>query len=411
MRRARWAIALALLAAALVAVSQGGARTETPRTTKAGTVKIGISLPLTGRFSEPGSDAAKGYKIWAALVNKAGGLHGKKIVLDIKDDASDQGTIVSDYNRLISSDHVDLLLGTFSSFLNLPASSVAERNHMVFVAPAGGSPALFARHYHYYFFAQQATAPHQGDLFSAWMKHKVKASKRPKSIAYPILDDPFTKPVIDGIRAKMEALGIKTAYYKVYPTDTTDFDTIAQQIKSSGADAVVHGATFQDGVALIRSMIKLGYNPKVLFQTTAPTEASDYAKGIGIKNTTGVMFAVSYAPKAKGKRFPLNPQFVRAYKKAYKAPAPTEDAADAFAAAQVLQAAVKGTKGFDQDKMATWLHSHPVRTILGPLSWDSDGAPRQAFFLAQWQKGRAQILSPSYIRTTKKIIYPKPHWH
>ena len=346
----------------------------------------------------------------AALVNKAGGLRGKQVSLDIKDDASDQATIVSDYNRLINEDKVDLLLGTFSSFLNLPASSVAERNHMVFVAPAGGSPALFARHYHYYFFAQQATAPHQGDLFSGWVK-KLSPGKRPQSIAYPTLDDPFTKPVVDGIRTKLEKLGIKTVYSKVYPTDTTDFDTIAQQIKSSGADAVVNGATFQDGVGLVRSMIKLNYNPKLFFQTTAPTEAADYAKAIGTANTTGVFTAISYAANAKGRRFPMNPQFVKAYKKAYKTPVPTEDAADAFAAAQVLQAAVNGTKGFDQDKMANWLHSHPTRTILGPLSWDQDGAPRQAFFLSQWQKGKPQILSPSYIRTAKKAIYPKPRWH
>src|SRR5919201_1147243 len=346
MRRSRWAFALALLSAALIAVGQVSARTESPGAAKAGTIKIGISLPLTGRFSEPGTDAMKGYKIWASLVNKGGGLLKKKAVLDIKDDASDQATIVSDYNRLISEDHVDLLLGTFSSFLNLPASSVAEKNHMFFVAPAGGSPALSARHYHFYFFAQQATAPHQGDLFSAWAK-RLPASKRPQSVAYPTLDDPFTKPVIDGIRTKLEAAWFKTAY----------------------------------------------------------------SKAIGVKNTSGVMYAVSYASKAKGARFPLNQQFVKAYKKQYKAPIPTEDAADAFAAAQVLQTAVKKVGKLDQDQMADWLHSHLVHTILGPLSWDSDGAPREAFFLAQWQKGKPQILSPKYIRTTKKIIYPKPAWH
>src|ERR671937_2515210 len=183
MRRARWAFALALLSAALVAVGQVSAKTDSTGTTMAGTIKIGISLPLTGRFAEPGTDAMKGYKIWASLVNKSGGLLGKKISLDIKDDASDQATIVSDYNRLINEDHVDLLLGTFSSFLNLPASSVAEKNHMVFVAPAGGSPALFARHHHFFFFAPPATGPHPGDLFSAWVK-KLARAKRPQSIAY-----------------------------------------------------------------------------------------------------------------------------------------------------------------------------------------------------------------------------------
>jgi branched-chain amino acid transport system substrate-binding protein len=407
MRRTWWALVLTVLAAgALIAASQVAARPDSP---DASPIKIGISLPLTGRFSEPGTEAAKGYKIWAALVNKKGGLLHRKVELTIRDDASDQNTIVSDYNRLISQDRVDLLLGTFSSFLNLPASSVAEKNRMVFVAPAGGSPALFARHYHYYFFAQQATAPHQGDLFSAWVK-KLAASKQPKAIAYPTLDDPFTKPVIDGIRTKLEAAGLKTVYSKVYPTDTTDFDTIASQIKNSGADAVVHGATFEDGVGLIRSMIKLGVNPKLMFQTTAPTEGAEYAKAIGAKNTTGVMFAVSYAPLAKGKLFPMNKELVAAYKKGNKGHLPAEDAADAFAAAQVLQAAVKGVGSLDQDKMADWLHSHVVRTVLGPLSWDKDGAPRQAFFLAQWQRGKAQILSPKYLATTKKTIYPKPRW-
>src|SRR5438477_3249308 len=161
MRRARWALGLALLAAALIAVGQVSATTKASGAAQAGTIKIGISLPLTGRFSEPGTDAMKGYKIWASLVNKSGGLLKKKIVLDIKDDASDQATIVSDYNRLISDLHVDLLLGTFSSFLNLPASSVAEKNRMVFVAPAGGSPALFARHYHDLLLEQAAALVHE----------------------------------------------------------------------------------------------------------------------------------------------------------------------------------------------------------------------------------------------------------
>jgi branched-chain amino acid transport system substrate-binding protein len=395
------------LTAAIVAIGQGGAKTNSA---SAAAVKIGISLPLTGRFAEPGGEAKNGYNIWAALVNKSKKkLLGRRVQLIIRDDASDQNTIVSDYNRLISQDRVDLLLGTFSSFLNLPASSVAERNRMVFVAPAGGSPALFDRKYHYYFFSQQATAPHQGDRFSAWVK-SLKKSKRPKSAAYPTLNDPFTKPVIDGIQAKLEALGIRTVYSKVYPTDTTDFDTIAAQIKGSGADIVVHGAVFEDGVGLVRSMIKLGYNPKGVFQTTAPTEAADYSKAVGRKNTAGIFTAISYAPNAKGKRFPLNKQFVAAYKRAHGGQVPTEDAADAFAAAQVLQGAVKAVGKIDQDKMADWLHRHTVRTVLGPLLWNNYGAPRGAFFLAQWQKGKARILAPRYIRTAKKVVYPKPRW-
>src|SRR3954447_2140378 len=121
-----------------------------------GDLTIGASLPLTGDFSEPGSAAKQGYEVWQALTNASGGLLGKQVKLTIKDDASNQNTIVSDYNALISQDNVDMLLGTFSSLLNLPASSVAEKNRMLYVEPAGGSPDMFNRGYKYLFFAQQA---------------------------------------------------------------------------------------------------------------------------------------------------------------------------------------------------------------------------------------------------------------
>jgi branched-chain amino acid transport system substrate-binding protein len=408
MRKVRWGL-LAAAVVALAGATQVGAMTNVSSSAAAKPqVTIGISLPLTGRFSEPGQAAQRGYQLWAAMMNKRGGLLGRKIQLKIRDDASDQNTIVSDYNRLISEDHVDLLLGTFSSFLNLPASTVAERNHKVFVAPAGGSPALFARHYHFYFFAQQATAPHQGDLFSGWIK-SLPPSKRPTKVAYPTLNDPFAKPVSDGIKSKLEGAGFQTVYSKVYPTDTTDFDTIASAIKASGADVIVNGATFADGVGLIRSLIRVGFSPRVMFQTTAPTETAEYAAAIGKQNANGIMYAISWAGSAKGPKFPLNQDFKKAYQKRFHEP-PAEDAADAFASAQVLMAAVKGVGKIDQDKMADWLHSHPVRTILGPLGWDQDGAPRGSFFLGQWQRGAPQILRPKIIATTKKVLFPKPAW-
>jgi branched-chain amino acid transport system substrate-binding protein len=407
MRKMRWGLFAALAAGALIAATQVSARTDSPAAKPP--IKIGISLPLTGNFSDPGTAAQRGYQVWRDLVNKHGGLLGRKIQLIIRDDASNQNTIVSDYNRLISEDKVDLLLGTFSSLLNLPASAVAEKFHMVYVEPAGGSPAMFSRGFKYLFFAQQATAPHQADLFSNWVRRLPKA-KRPKTAAYPTQDDPFTKPVIQGIQDKLEAAGIKTVYSKVYAPDTTDFDTIAAGIKSSGADLVAEGAVFDDGVGIIRSFKKLGYNPRVLFETSAPSESSLFSKAIGVKNTEGIFYAVSWSPAAKGKSYPKNQEFLKAYKKQFQGKLPAEDAADAFAAAQVLETAVRKVGKIDQDKIRDYLHGHAVRTILGPLSWDSRGAPRQAFLLAQWQRGKSQIVLPKVIATTKKVIFPKPNW-
>jgi len=121
-------------------------------------IKIGASIPLTGQFSEQGKAAEQGYKVWAEMVNANGGLLGRPVQLVIKDDASDQNTVVADYNALISQDKVDLLIGTYSSLLNLPASAVAEKHKMLYIEPAGGAPKIFERGFKYLFFSQQATA-------------------------------------------------------------------------------------------------------------------------------------------------------------------------------------------------------------------------------------------------------------
>src|SRR3712207_2972804 len=147
-------------------------------------LRIGTSLPLTGEFSQPGTAANEGYEVWQETVNEEGGLLGRQVELVIKDDASNQNTVVADYNALISQDRVDLLLGTFSSLLNLPASAVAERNQMLYVEPAGGSPELFSRGFKYLFFAQQATADKQGKVFAEWLVN-LPEDQKPTTAAYP----------------------------------------------------------------------------------------------------------------------------------------------------------------------------------------------------------------------------------
>lgn len=401
-------LALSLGAAALIAAgcgsSSSGGGSSGGGSSKP--VTIGASLPLSGDLSQPGKSAQQGYQIWQDMVNAKGGLLGRKVQMKIVDDASSQKTIVSDYNRLINEDHVDLLLGTFSSLLNLPASAVAEKNQMVYVEPAGGAPEMFQRGFKYLFFAQPAVSTNQADLFSKWVL-SLPPDKRPKTAAYITQDDPFAKPVVQAVQKQLSAGGVKTVYGpKLYPADQTSFDAIVNGIKASNADVVVQGAVFDDAIGVIRQMKQVGYNPKVLFQTSAPSEGDQFAKGVGAGNTEGIFYAVSWSA---GADTPQNKAFVAQYEKRFGG-TPPEDAADAFGTAQVLQAAVTATKSLDQDKLRDWLHSHTVNTVEGPLRWDATGAPQGQFLVAQWQGNNTQIVLPPSLATSKKIVFPKPNW-
>jgi branched-chain amino acid transport system substrate-binding protein len=398
--------AMALATVGVVALAACGKPSSEQAADTSKPIVVGISLPLTGDFSQPGGEAKRGYEVWQSMINAKGGLLGRKVEIKITDDASNQDTVVADYTKLITQDKVDLVLGTFSSLLNYPASAVAEKNAMVFVEPAGGAPKMFARGFKYLFFAQPATAPHQADVFVEMIK-SLPESERPKTAAYPSQDDPFALPVIQSMQKQLEALGVRTVYSSVYPADTTNFQTIANQLANKKPDFIAQGAVFEDGVGLVRSLKQLNYSPKMLFQTSAPSNAGQYSDGVGAANTEGVFYTVSWHQKATT---PLNPEFVAAYKKAYAGADPAEDAADAFAAAQTLEAATKAVGTIDQGKIRDWLHANQVPTILGPLGWEATGEPKGKFLLAQWQGGNVEVVAPADFATSKNIVNPKPAW-
>jgi branched-chain amino acid transport system substrate-binding protein len=371
-------------------------------------IKVGASLPLTGEFSEPGKAARQGYEVWEAMVNEQGGLiEGRPVEMVIKDDQSNQNTIVSDYNALISQDQVDLLLGTFSSLLNLPASAVAERNRMLYVEPAGGAPELFDRGFRYLFFAQQATADKQGEVWANYIT-ELPENERPKTAAYPTLDDPFAQPTSEGIEAILKPAGIETVYRETYTIDNPNLDGIANALKSRNPDLVVHGATFEDGVGMVRALRKADFTPKVLYQTTAPSLGDQYSGAIGEQTTEGIFYGVSHSKEADT---PGNPEFVAKYREMFGGQEVPEDAADAYAAAQVLQAAVDAVGTIERERqleLADWLRENEVDTILGPLSWDDQGRPEGEFLVGQWQSGAPEIILPEAAATTEEIL---PGWN
>jgi len=359
---------------------------------------------MTGPVADVSKSGLQGYQLWASQQNAKGGLLGREIKFDVLDDGFDPNQAGADYTRLISQDHVDLLLGTFSSLLNAPTSAIAARQNMLYVEPSGGSAALFTRGFTNLFFAQPGTTTSLPDRFVEWLT-SLPADKRPATAAYVTQDDPSASPAVAIFKTKLEALGIKTVYNETYDPSTTNFDTIASSIANAKPDLVIQGAVADDGAQFVRSLEKLKFSAKILFQTNAPTDES-YPAAIGKTNAEGVFTAEAWSAKAT---YPGNAEFVTAYTKKFGAP-PTEDAANSYTAGQVLAAAVQGVGKIDQKALADWLHAHTVSTIVGPLKWDKTGVPEGSLLLAQWQSGVLQIIAPNSAATTTSVVNPKPAW-
>ena len=111
--------------------------------TSTGPITIGISVSLSGDFSGDGLATKQGYETWAAFQNAHGGILGRKIKLDFLSDGSSPTQVITNYQKLITVDHVNFVMGPYSTLLTKPASVIANRYGYVMIEGIGGGPSVF----------------------------------------------------------------------------------------------------------------------------------------------------------------------------------------------------------------------------------------------------------------------------
>jgi branched-chain amino acid transport system substrate-binding protein len=395
------------LAAALAATSVAGAQARSHRTAAGKPLVIGISLSLSGDFSDPGKAAMRGYQLWAEQVNKHGGVLGRTVKLKIVDDTSSPNQVVTNYQSLISRDKVDLVFGPFSTLLTAPAARVAFRYHYAFVEPAGGGPAVFAEHLGNVFFVQPAPVLRSGDAFVNYILSLPKA-ERPKTAAYPSLDDPFSSPITDRMRSLFEKGGIKTVFKTIYPPETTDLTPIVAKVAAAKPDMVVAGTQSADAYAQVKAMIQLKFDPKYLFLSNGANSPVEFPSKVGKANVNGIFSSGDWFPDSKSAG---NPAFVAAYLKKYGGDALTIDSgsAEAYAVGQLIQAVAAKTHSVDNATIIKTLHKGVWPTIEGNLSWDANGSPKGDDSLVEWVGGKLLPVYPTSVARHAPTI-PKPAW-
>jgi len=399
-------LSIATVGLGLLLAACGGSSTPAG---PAAPITIGVSVSLTGDFSGDGKALVQGYDLWAQDINKAGGLLGHKVTMKYVDDASSTTQVVTNYQTLITQDKVALVFGPFSSLLTIPASTVTDRYGYAFPEPAGGGPAVFNRGINSIFFVQPAAVEDNLVSYTKWLLG-LPSGQKPMTAAYATQDDPFTQPQVDKAKALLEAGGVTTASYKVYPAETTDFSALALQVIHSNADVAILGTQEPDAVAFVKAFQQQHYNPKSLIETTGPDQGKDFADKVGARNTEGIMVPAGWTPDAKAYG---NDTFVSEFVAKYGG-APGDisaDAAEAYSVGQVVDQASKKANSIDNRALITTLHSGTYNTIQGPMSFDNVGKPQGGVgvYIEQWQGGAAKFVYPTSVAAAPPE-YPKPNW-
>ena len=379
-------------------------------------ILIGASLSLTGDFSADGKNFQSGYELWQDQINAHGGLLGRQVQLKILDDKSDPTQVQTNYQTLISSDHVDLIFGPFSSLLTTPTDSVAARAGYALVEGAGGTEAVFtnpANEADKNVFDVALPVRDYFKPFISWIA-SLPASQRPKTAAYPMADDPFGSGPVQPVGAQLAALGVKTVYSKIFPEEESSYKPAADQVASDKPDLVMLGSTDVPTVqAFVQAFQQQHYNPKIFIAAAGPDQGSAFTSAVGKGNAQGIMVPNGWFP---GYQNASSQAMVQAYVAKFGGTASdvSGDVAEGYSVGQVMADAVTATGGTDNAKIISYLHAgHTFQTVEGPVTFDSLGRNTAALaYTFQWQQNGTQFSQVLPIGSTGSmpIIATKPNW-
>jgi branched-chain amino acid transport system substrate-binding protein len=412
--------AAALAASAVAACSSSSSSTTSTSSTTSPSSKapitIGASLSLTGDFSADGQAYQKGYELWAHDVNAHGGIMGRQVKLTILNDNSSPTQVDTNYTTLISSDHVDLVFGPFSSLLTTPADSVVAHYGYALVEGAGGAPTVFespANEADHNIFDVSLPIKDEMVPFVNYIA-SLPPSQRPKTAAYPMADDPFADPPVQLAQQELQALGVKTVYSKIFPEEVADYKAPADDVAASGAQIVVLGSTDVPTVsAFMQAFEQQHYTPKLFIAAAGPDQGAAFISVVGKGNAEGMMVPDGWYP---GYDNAASKAVVNEYVAKYGGTPSgvNADVAEAYSVGQVMAEAVTATGGTDNAKIIAYLHSGVTLTsVQGPVKFDSLGENgASAAFVFQWQDGGTEFnqVLPSSAAGSVPIIATKPAW-
>lgn len=331
-------------------------------------VRIGGTLALTGPLAATAMIHKIVGEMYVDRLNKGEGLLGRPVEWVLLDDQSKADVTRTLYEKLVTTDKVDLLIGPYATNNILAAFSVAERHNKTLVHHTFGIPKLakYERH-----FSTNATGYDFETTTPSRVFDALKAGgQEPKTVAVVTSKFSSVHFLSVGAREQAKKRGYKEALYLEYEFGNRDFGPIAARIREANADFLWVGAIGLDGNMLLEALKKIDYIPRTHFYL--------YPAPGPLANSPDANLALSYTVFEGHAPFtndPVGGEFTKNFReRAAKAGLPYTEpevqAANSFAAWQVIEAAVTATKSFDDKVLAQWLKTNKVRTVLGTLRFD-----------------------------------------
>ena len=188
----------------------------------------------------------------------------------IYDDKSDQATAVKFYERLVTVDKCDILIGPKSSPITFPVTAVAEKYHIPMILATANTPQIFERGFKWIVGVNNLSTAWSASYFDL-----LQEEKKVKTIGLLAEDTPHTREVYEGAIPDLEKRGFKIVFKEIAPAGTTDFTSILLKLKVADPDLVYVSSFTPFAVTFKKQAKEFGLKPREWHFTHADKSFSD----------------------------------------------------------------------------------------------------------------------------------------
>jgi branched-chain amino acid transport system substrate-binding protein len=335
---------------------------------------IAVAGPVTGEYAAFGEQMKTGAEQAVADLNKAGGVLGKQLVLDVGDDACDPKQAVSVANQLASKG-VKLVAGHYCSGSSIPASKVYSEEGILQISPASTNP-KYTDEGSWNTFRVCGRDDAQGKVAGDYLASHFKNEK------IAILNDnsAYGKGLADETAKALHAAGGKEVLDAAYTPGEKDYSSLVSRLKQAGVTVIYVGGYHTEAGLIIRQAKEQGMKATLVGGDALVTSEFWHIAGDA---GSGTMMT-----------FPPDPRLMKSATdvvKEFKAKKidPEGYVLYTYAAVQAWADAAKKAGTTDPKKVAAALKATDSwPTVLGPISFDKKGdTTGGGYVIYVWKNG------------------------
>ncbi len=377
------------------------------------TVHFGASLPLTGPYEKVSKIYKDAYDLWTKTVDGKISVGGQEtdVKWTVYDDENKAARTAELTERLISSDKVDCIVGTYGTDTVLAQGAIARKYNRITMQAGAASARVdeqIGGHTTFTLIGPSRNYPTLAiDLLA-------QQNPKPKTMAIITMDDPVYQEFAAGATADAERNGIKVVLNEVLPMNVQDLRPTVLKLKRAGEVDIVYNTGWDlICIKLVQECAALDVNPKAIMGGHLTTNA--VVKDT-LKDQLQYIYGITnWLPQMtyKDKYYESCQAFADKFQAAYGY-APTYHAPMAYAIPYIYQQVLAdGSEGNPLDpalmrKRIAGLDG--MESIWGPIRFTDKGRiVTPGLPVLQWQGAdpKVVVLAPQPLATGQSV-YPMP---